>query len=307
MKMTALNALMNMDPEKALPLIKKLLSSKDEASAPLREQALFILAQYDDEEAEEILIDVLRNDPDPEIQARAVFWLGQTESDEALEVIVEIALNSDDDSTTSFTSWGPCDDGRLKPIVSGPGCQVGDDMAVTSTSSSSGYTTACGTSMASPAVAGVVALLVEQHRLSNPGKPDPDNATLKAILANSAADVEAVGPDYKTGYGSVRGVDAAQTIRQRRFLTGEVGQGEVVSFLVSIPAPVPEFKITLAWDDPAGTPNTNPALVKIRIEACNRILCVERIDRHKQIPLHSQKFPSVTQPKAVIPSREHRF
>jgi hypothetical protein len=29
------------------------------------------------------------------------------------------ALNSNDDSVTSFTSWGPTDDGRIKPDVSG--------------------------------------------------------------------------------------------------------------------------------------------------------------------------------------------
>ena len=98
MKMTALNALMNMNPEKALPLIKKLLASREEGSSALREQALFILAQYDDEEAEQVLIEVLKNDPDPEIQARAVFWLGQSESEEGLNAIVEIALKSDDES-----------------------------------------------------------------------------------------------------------------------------------------------------------------------------------------------------------------
>jgi hypothetical protein len=31
------------------------------------------------------------------------------------------ALNANNDSVTSFTSWGPADDGRLKPDVSGPG------------------------------------------------------------------------------------------------------------------------------------------------------------------------------------------
>ena len=35
------------------------------------------------------------------------------------------ALNSDGSSMTSFSSWGPCDDGRLKPVVSAPGCESG--------------------------------------------------------------------------------------------------------------------------------------------------------------------------------------
>jgi subtilisin family serine protease len=69
------------------------------------------------------------------------------------------ALNSNNDSVTSFTSWGPCDDGRLKPDVSAPGCQSNGDGGVTSCSSSGGYTVKCGTSMASPTAAGVSALL----------------------------------------------------------------------------------------------------------------------------------------------------
>ena len=46
------------------------------------------------------------------------------------------AMNSNDDSVTGFTSWGPCDDGRLKPDISGPGCESGGDSGVTSTNSS---------------------------------------------------------------------------------------------------------------------------------------------------------------------------
>ncbi len=59
------------------------------------------------------------------------------------------ALNSNDDSMTSFSSWGPVDDGRIKPDVCAPGCQVGSDNGVTSTSSSgdSSYSVKCGTSM----------------------------------------------------------------------------------------------------------------------------------------------------------------
>jgi len=47
------------------------------------------------------------------------------------------ALNSNNDSMTSFSSWGPVDDGRMKPDVSGPGCQSNDDFGVTSTDSAS--------------------------------------------------------------------------------------------------------------------------------------------------------------------------
>jgi hypothetical protein len=35
------------------------------------------------------------------------------------------AINSDGGAMTGFSSWGPCDDGRLKPTVVAPGCETG--------------------------------------------------------------------------------------------------------------------------------------------------------------------------------------
>ena len=42
------------------------------------------------------------------------------------------ALNSNDDTMTTFSSWGPTDDGRMKPDVSSAGCQSDADGGVTS-------------------------------------------------------------------------------------------------------------------------------------------------------------------------------
>jgi subtilisin family serine protease len=73
------------------------------------------------------------------------------------------ALNSNNDSMTSFSSWGPSDDGRIRPVISGPGCQSSGDGGVTSLDSDfdTDYTTLCGTSMASPTACGVGALIYE--------------------------------------------------------------------------------------------------------------------------------------------------
>jgi subtilisin family serine protease len=171
------------------------------------------------------------------------------------------ALDSDTDGVTSFTSWGPCDDTRLKPDISGPGCEAGGDGGVTSTNSSNGYNVKCGTSMASPTVAGVAALLLQQYRLSFPGEPDFRNSTLKAILANTAEDIVETGPDFQSGYGSVRAVPAADTIIEERFLEAEVAQGEVYTFIVLVDSTDTELKVTLSWDDPAGMPGVDPVLV----------------------------------------------
>ncbi len=171
------------------------------------------------------------------------------------------ALNSNDDSVTSFTSWGPVDDGRLKPDIAGPGCQSNDDFDVTSTSSSGGYTGKCGTSMASPTIAGLSALLLQDYRAQFPGEPDFRNSTLKAIFANTAVDIEQVGPDYKTGYGSVRIEPAINLVRAENFVEETVSQGDTYSLVIVVSPGDPELRVTLAWDDVPGTPNVNPVLV----------------------------------------------
>ncbi|MFQ5500737.1 MAG: S8 family serine peptidase [Phycisphaerae bacterium] len=173
------------------------------------------------------------------------------------------ALNSNDDSVTWFTSWGPTDDDRLKPDISAPGCQIGGDGGVTSCSavSDTSYTTFCGTSMASPTVCGISALLLQDFRVQFPGQPDFRNSTLKALLAHNAQDIESVGPDYKTGYGSVRIQRTVDFMRTGAFTEDSVSQGTIFSRTVDIVAGDPELKVTLAWDDPPGTPNVSPALV----------------------------------------------
>lgn len=172
------------------------------------------------------------------------------------------ALNSNDDSMTSFSSWGPTDDGRLRPDISGPGCQSDGDQGVTScTTSATGYTTMCGTSMASPAVTGVCALILEQWRLSNPGSPDMRNATLKAVLANSAVDILNVGPDYQSGYGSVRARPAVDTVLENRVLEFPVAQGQTQFYTAVVQPGQTTFQVTISWDDPPATPMTTNALI----------------------------------------------
>ena len=173
------------------------------------------------------------------------------------------ALNSNDDSMTWFSTWGPTDDGRMKPDVSGPGCQSDGDGTVTSCSSASdtSYTGKCGTSMASPTVCGVSALLLQDFRAQFPDKPDPRNSTLKILLAHNATDRGNTGPDYQFGYGSVRIQQSIDFMRTENFLEDQVDQSGTFSVLVSVNPGDPELRVTLAWDDVPGTPNVDPALV----------------------------------------------
>jgi subtilisin family serine protease len=173
------------------------------------------------------------------------------------------AVNANDDSMTNFSSWGPVDDGRIKPDVVAPGCQVGGDGGVTSTSAydDGDYFTLCGTSMASPTVTGLAALLIQDFRAQYPGRVLFRNATLKAVLAHTAVDRGNPGPDYQFGYGSVRIQPAIDLMRSGAFREDSLTQGMLFSETVTVGPGHPELKTTLAWDDYPATPNVVPSLV----------------------------------------------
>jgi hypothetical protein len=195
------------------------------------------------------------------------------------------ALNSNDDSVTGFTSWGPADDGRLKPDISAPGCQSDDDFGVTSLSSSgdTAYTSKCGTSMASPTVCGLAALILQDYRAQFPATPDPRNSTLKVLFAHTAEDIVNTGPDYQTGYGSVRVERAINLMRAENFLEDTVSQGGVFSAVAAVSPSDTELKVTLAWDDVPGTPNVDPALVN-------------DLDLHVYAPDNTRHYPWTLNP-----------
>jgi hypothetical protein len=173
------------------------------------------------------------------------------------------ALNSNDDSMTSFSSWGPMDDGRLRPDFCAPGCQSDGDGGVTSAfaTSDTAYGVYCGTSMSSPTTCGIAALLLQDYRAQFPGDPDPRNSTLKVLFAHNAVDLGNTGPDYQYGYGSLRIKDTIDFMRTGNFFEDEISQGGSVEFVVHVDVGDPVLKATLAWDDYPGTPNVNPTLV----------------------------------------------
>ena len=175
------------------------------------------------------------------------------------------ATNSDGGSMTSFSSWGPCDDGRMKPVISAPGCETGRVSGETSvysstSTSNTSYGGSCGTSMATPAVAGTVALMIQDWRsLGHGGANDrPLPALVKAWLIHGARDQGEDGPDFIYGYGSV---DAKKTIDILRAGNGSLGDAatawgtdsatnsSVDDFFITVPTNTAELKATLAWDD----------------------------------------------------------
>ena len=95
-KAAALNAVLQMDSERALPLLSRVLARRDEGSACLRRKAVFLVAQKAGPQTEEILISTARQDPDPEVREQAVFWLSQVSTPRAVAALDSIAQRSTD-------------------------------------------------------------------------------------------------------------------------------------------------------------------------------------------------------------------
>jgi HEAT repeat protein len=95
-RVAAMNALLQMDAEGALPIIRQVLQKRDECSVALREKAVFLLSQKRTSETETLLLDVLNNDPSPSVREQAVFWMGQVRTDRAAAALEEIATSSRD-------------------------------------------------------------------------------------------------------------------------------------------------------------------------------------------------------------------
>jgi TolA-binding protein len=88
----AINALLQMNGEQALPILKRVLERRDRCSEVLRRKAVFLVSQKRTDEAVDILVSTARTDPDPTTREQAVFWLSQTRSPRAVEVLEQILL-----------------------------------------------------------------------------------------------------------------------------------------------------------------------------------------------------------------------
>ena len=95
-RVVALNALLQMDSDRALPILKKVLERRDQCAYVLRRKAVFLVSQKGGEEAADILMQTAKTDPDQETREQAVFWLGQVRSDRAVTLLEDILKNSND-------------------------------------------------------------------------------------------------------------------------------------------------------------------------------------------------------------------
>ncbi len=95
-RVAALNALLNMETEQALPILTDVLERRDACSLELRRKAVFLVSQHETGETVDILLRAVNHDPDEEVRLQAVFWIGQTSGDEAVTALESILHDTDD-------------------------------------------------------------------------------------------------------------------------------------------------------------------------------------------------------------------
>lgn len=154
---------------------------------------------------------------------------------------------------SDFAGWGPTDDGRIKPDVVGNG--VGVFSSLDDTNSSYGYSD--GTSMASPNVAGSMALLIQHYRNTH-ANAEMRAATLRGLVIHTADECgAATGPDYKFGWGLMDTQAAAKVISDDQFNPDVIREATLANngtatYRVTSDGSTP-LRFTLCWTDPAGT------------------------------------------------------
>jgi HEAT repeat protein len=94
LKLFAINSLMNTDPERALPLLEKILQKS--TSPKLKERALFVLAQNRSSKSNEIVSQFARGGGNPDLQQKAVEYLGVYGGRENLQTLGDIYAGSSD-------------------------------------------------------------------------------------------------------------------------------------------------------------------------------------------------------------------
>ncbi|MBR6125290.1 S8 family serine peptidase, partial [Candidatus Saccharibacteria bacterium] len=224
-------------------------------------------------------------------------------------------------TVSDFSSLGPTWDGRIKPDIMAHGAK---ESFITATTVGKGmiknydYDFFCGTSLSSPIVSGVVALMYQKFR-NKTGMPldlfSMRNSTTKAMLIHTAVDMEGShsivdvnktmgkfvnvrygkGPDFITGWGRVNAKGAldiiegydATTQKFERFREFEIYNGMVKKWTFNIPtgANVTKARVTLVWDDAV------PSIEAVSVDKFTKSKLVNDLDMYLVSPSGKRFYP----------------
>jgi hypothetical protein len=154
---------------------------------------------------------------------------------------------------SAYSSWGPTDDGRIKPDLVG----TGDGILSSSANGDDAYSTLTGTSVSAPNVAGSL-LLLQEFYARQTYNFTMRASTLKGLVLHSANEAGTTqGPDYQFGWGLLNTERAAQVLAnkdQNHFVSESLlYQNSTNTFQVIASGKSP-ITATISWTDPEGPP-----------------------------------------------------
>lgn len=152
---------------------------------------------------------------------------------------------------SDFSSYGPTDDGRIKPDFCAPGVQIYSSIAADDTS----YKHEDGTSMAGPGAAASMFLL-QQHYKNKKGN-FMRAATLKGLGIHTADECGAnPGPDYAYGWGLLNLEKSIDVIDNKggTHLIDEDTLNNNATYEFPVKTSGGMFKATICWTDRPGKP-----------------------------------------------------
>ena len=150
---------------------------------------------------------------------------------------------------SSFSSWGPTDDGRIKPDISAKGVNMYSSVG------STGYSNLSGTSMSAPNTSGSL-ILLQQH-YNNLNGAYMRSSTLRGLALHTADEAgNNPGPDYRFGWGLLNIEKAAEVITNNgvssTILEESINNNEVYTYSVQADG-VNDLMVSVTWIDPPGS------------------------------------------------------
>ncbi len=93
----ALNALSQIDPQQAIPMLRRVLEQKDDCSSSLRRNAVMIVGRRADNESAPILLNVAKSDPNVTVRTEAINYLSRISGDAGVNALEEMLRSEQDE------------------------------------------------------------------------------------------------------------------------------------------------------------------------------------------------------------------
>lgn len=154
---------------------------------------------------------------------------------------------------SSFSAWGPTDDGRIKPDV--VACGVDVYSSIYDGTGTATYDEMSGTSMSSPNATGTLVLLHQLYQQQY--NSTMRSSTIKGLVIHTADECgNAPGPDYTYGWGLINaeraGVVILEDAMQNTIDEIALANGNSYERTVSVSGNAP-LRATICWTDLQGT------------------------------------------------------